>query len=371
MAYNYKQQVACQEIASALSARLNRTVVASEVSAVPVVLVGPGTSATQSASVRIQNQRGDNAQGWQDGIQYGSQSIYTTGVAQILVENAGPLPANVLATDTVTFASFVANDTVTVNGTVFTGVASPASAVQFKIGATDMETAANFAAVVNAHPVIGTLVTATAAIKVVTLTSDIVGGAGNRITLAISAHGSVGGATFTGGAGQAGQRYTFNAVVATNTVVINGVTLTADAALQDATHFTVGANDTATVLNAVTAIAANTTLNQLVYGVGVGPYLFVIAKAAGTMGNLITTTGTALRTVPDAATLTGGAGGLLSSTLAQADINTIVCECGIRGLKVEFWAVPGGTAPVFANIGSATQFGEFDVLPYWPLSGRV
>jgi len=374
--FNYKQQQTAAELASILATRLYTTTTNTMVSDVPVVIVGSGAAGSQSASIRIQDQRGDVDMGWDDIIGV-RQSVFTTGVAQILVESAGPLPAVVAAFNTVTFASFVADDTVTVNGVIFTGKAVPASAVQFLIGATDEATAKNFATVVNAHTAVAPLqsvsnvVTAVATGDNVLLTSKIPGGAGNKLTLAISAHGSVTAATFASGTGLAGGRYVFDTVVAGNVVVIAAQTLAADAATQDTSKFLVGASDAATAANAVLTIAANTTVNKYVYAVSHGAFLYVIAKVPGNLGNLVTTTGTALRTVADNGTLGGGLGGLLSPIFPQDKVNTLVCECGSRGLKVEFWALPVGTAPVFANIASATQYGEFDIMPYWPLSGRV
>jgi hypothetical protein len=367
---NYKQQATASELASALTTRLRASVIYGEVAGVPVALLGTGLAGSQSASIRVQDQRGDVDAGW-DNIAGYQQTVWTTGVAQVLVENSGDLPHDHLAVNAVSFSAFVANDTVTIGGILFTGKAAPASNVEFLIGATDAATAVNFAAKVNAHPTISTLVTASVFTNLVSFYAVVPGGAGNKITLAISAHGSVTGATFLLGAGKAGGMYTLDTVVATNECVIAGQTLIADAALQDTTHFVVGINDTTTAANLVTAILANTTLQKYVTAISVGPRVYVSALVAGNVGNLITTTGTALRIVASNLTLGNGQGGPLAPIVSQSTVNTILLECGSRGLKVEFWAVPGGTAPVFANIASATQFGEFDMQPYWPLSGRV
>ncbi len=367
---NYKQQATASELASALTTRLRADVIYGEVAGVPVALLGTGIAGSQSASIRVQDQRGNVDAGWDD-IIGNQQTVWTTGVAQVLVENAGDLPAVVAAFNKVTFASFVADDTVTVNGTLFTGKAVPVGTAQFLIGASNAATAINFAAKVNAHPVASLIVSAAAVGAVVTLTSLIPGGAGNKLTLAISAHGSVTGANFASGTGQAGGMYTLDTTVATNTVVIAGNTLTADAAVQDGDKFVVGIDDTATAANLVTTILANTNLVKYVTAYSSGAKVYVVAKTVGVLGNTITTVGTALRIVAANGTLGGGLGGLLSPTLSQSTINTILLECGSRGLKVEFWVLAGGTAPVFANFASATQYGEFDILPYWPLSGRV
>lgn len=109
----------------------------------------------------------------------------------------------VSAVNAVTFSSVVAADTVTVCGTVFTGSNTPSGAVQFKTGVSDANSAASLASVINAHTTVGKLVTAaqdsTTPAKV-NLTCNTPGLVGNFLTLAISAHGSVTGATFASGA---------------------------------------------------------------------------------------------------------------------------------------------------------------------------
>jgi phage tail sheath gpL-like len=107
----------------------------------------------------------------------------------------------VQATGTVTFSSFVEDDTVTINGVVFTGKASPSGANQWAIGASDTECATNFAAKINASALAGitSVVTATSADAIVTLTAVQPGLTGNAVTLAISAHGSVSAARMAGG----------------------------------------------------------------------------------------------------------------------------------------------------------------------------
>lgn len=109
-----------------------------------------------------------------------------------------------LATGTVTLAAHIATHTVTVAGVVFTCVASGAAANQYNVGATDALTALNLAASINAS--------VTAAVQyivravglpdsaVVRIEGAMPGVQGNTIALAISAGGSVSGATLTGGA---------------------------------------------------------------------------------------------------------------------------------------------------------------------------
>jgi hypothetical protein len=108
----------------------------------------------------------------------------------------------VKASGTITFSSLVADDTVTINGVVFTAKASPSGANQFALGADDTAAAANLAAKINASALakIANVVTATSNGAVVTITCVVPGLVGNLGTLAISAHGSVSGAALTGGA---------------------------------------------------------------------------------------------------------------------------------------------------------------------------
>lgn len=111
------------------------------------------------------------------------------------------VPNLVAATGTVTLSSMVATDTVTINGTVFTCVASGATGNQFNVGGTDTITATNLAAAINASATttVKGCVTALSAAAIVTVTCTIPGNIGNTQTLAISAHGSVSAARCAGG----------------------------------------------------------------------------------------------------------------------------------------------------------------------------
>jgi len=108
---------------------------------------------------------------------------------------------SVKASGTITFASFIANNTVTINEVVFTAKASPVGANEFLLGGSDTATATNLAAKINASALakIVNVVTATSAAAVVTVTCSIPGLVGNVCTLAISANGSVSGANLASG----------------------------------------------------------------------------------------------------------------------------------------------------------------------------
>lgn len=107
-----------------------------------------------------------------------------TGATTISVRNTG-----VKASATVTCATTIANDTVTINGVVFTAVAGVAGANQYSIdGATNTLDAAALAAAINASVSAGIvgIVTATSNAAVVTVSAAVPGKIGNAITLASS-----------------------------------------------------------------------------------------------------------------------------------------------------------------------------------------
>ena len=110
----------------------------------------------------------------------------------------------VSATGTVTLASVLADDTVTINGLVYTAVAgAKADNTEFSIDGSDTVDAADLVDSITNDTRQGTLadITATNAAGVVTFTSTAIGTAGNAVTL-VSSDGTrlaVSGATFAGG----------------------------------------------------------------------------------------------------------------------------------------------------------------------------
>ncbi len=101
---------------------------------------------------------------------------------------------------------------------------------------------------------------------------------------------------------------TFASVVATNTLVIGGVTITAVASGATSVQFNVGASDTATAANAVTTINALTTLNKVVQASSSAGVITISSLIPGTIGNLITLS-TNAGTITVGAALTGGTDG--------------------------------------------------------------
>lgn len=109
----------------------------------------------------------------------------------------------VKASGTITFSSTgpVADETVTVNGVVFTAKASGATGDEFNRSNTPSVNATNLAAAINASASTGVAqVTASASGAVVTVTCDVAGVIGNNFTLAESAtNTAVSGANFASG----------------------------------------------------------------------------------------------------------------------------------------------------------------------------
>lgn len=105
----------------------------------------------------------------------------------------------VKASGTVTLSSIAAADTVTVGKIVFTGSDTPSGSAQFLTGSTDAASATSLAAKINAHTSLLGVVTASAALGVVTITAVPTGLIGNQVGIAISAHGSVSGAYLASG----------------------------------------------------------------------------------------------------------------------------------------------------------------------------
>jgi hypothetical protein len=113
----------------------------------------------------------------------------------------------VVASGFILFAAQPAvGSTLTVNGTVFTFVASGATAVQINIGANLGATLTNIVTALNASvvPAVALATYAQTGGNTLTVTADAIGITGNAITLAASAapasNGTVSGATLTGGA---------------------------------------------------------------------------------------------------------------------------------------------------------------------------
>lgn len=105
---------------------------------------------------------------------------------------------------------------------------------------------------------------------------------------------------------------TLNTVIATNTLVIGGVTLTCVNSGATSVQFNKGATDTLTAVNLAAAINALTTMNKRVGATSSGAVVTIYSLIPGTIGNLITTTAGG-GTITVASTLTGGTDGSIGT----------------------------------------------------------
>lgn len=112
----------------------------------------------------------------------------------------------VKASQTLTLASVVATNAVTVAGQVFTAVASGATSVQFNVGADDTESAANLAAAINANTTVNPWVSATSSAAVVTVSAVYPGLLGNAISTLSGTNITAGAVRLAGGTNGAYQK---------------------------------------------------------------------------------------------------------------------------------------------------------------------
>ena len=109
-----------------------------------------------------------------------------SGAYPATIEQVTDDTALVRASATVTVASILADDTVTVSGVVLTGKSSPSGQDQFDSDGSDATVATAIAACINAHTSLTGIVTASASGAVVTVSAYVKGLIGNAITLASS-----------------------------------------------------------------------------------------------------------------------------------------------------------------------------------------
>lgn len=134
------------------------------------------------------------------------------GTVDVQTGSADP----VAASNTLTLASVIATDTVTIGGVTFTFTSSPSAETDVEVdGATDADDAEALKAAINAHSTLSQVVVATRSSAVVTVTALQKGVVGNFITLAQSGGTiTIGGSgsaleSGTGGVTEAATTYTF------------------------------------------------------------------------------------------------------------------------------------------------------------------
>jgi phage tail sheath gpL-like len=109
-----------------------------------------------------------------------------SGLINANVEQVTDDTALVRASGTVTVASILADDTITINGVTLTGKASPSGQDQFDSDGSNTVVAAAIVTAINAHTSLTGIVSATSSAGVVTVSAYVKGLIGNSITLASS-----------------------------------------------------------------------------------------------------------------------------------------------------------------------------------------
>lgn len=126
----------------------------------------------------------------------------TSGMRPAVVKTKAEM---VKASGTITLASIVANDTITISGVGFTAKGTAATALEFDVGVSDTATAANAVAKINADTTLDGMIIATSATSVITVTALVAGELGNAVTIGIS-RGTTSAARLSGGTNGAQER---------------------------------------------------------------------------------------------------------------------------------------------------------------------
>ncbi len=209
--------------------------------------------------------------------------------------NTGAVPA----AGTYVFASFAADGTVTINGNVLTGKASPSGANQFAVGSTDQDVSNNLVAKVNTSTL-----------------AKIVG------VVHASRRGSIALSSF----------------VATNTVTINGVVFTGSATPTGPNQFLIGADNSATAQYLLDAILANS--DTRVAGIaGSRSTATLTLNYDGSLTLAVSANGTATSTTVVLTSIVGGQIGNLMTLAISANGTKVDPTGGTEGTQTLFTAI--------------------------------
>ncbi len=242
----------------------------------------------------------------------------TAGNAITLVSSEG---TRLAVSGSGTLTGGVDADTVTANGLLYTAVAgTKADNTQFSTDTGNDETATDLADSIDSDTRSGTLgdLSAVSASAVVTMTTDVVGTAGNAVTLVSSDGGTLavsGSGTLTGG-------------VSADTATVNGLLYTAVAgAKADNTQFSTDTGDDETATDLADSISKDIRVGTLndVRAVSASAVVTVSSKVPGTGGNAITlvsSDGTTLAV--SGALFTGGV-----NAVAFSDFDTFIAAASI------------------------------------------
>lgn len=240
--------------------------------------------------------------GYDDEPAEGSVTIDTTSATHATedVIIASPV-ANTFANNTAQCTSCIVGDTCTANGLLYTAVSGTPAEDEFDIDTGDNETATSLAAQISADTRSGTIgdLSATSSTDTVTMTTDVLGVAGNATTLS-----QTGGTITVGNA-------TFENGVTADTVLVDELVYTAVAgAKNDDTEFSIDSTDDATATDLADSIDDDTrvgTAADNVTATATTDTVTIVSEKGGTIGNatlLSSSNGTRLA-VGDA-NLTGG-----------------------------------------------------------------
>lgn len=235
---------------------------------------------------------------------------------------------NTFASGTAQCTTVVADETVTINGLLYTAVAGSKAGdfTKFSVDTGDDECAADLADSVNNDVRSGTIgiVSATSSTDTVTLTTDVLGVGGNATTLAETGTTiTISGAVFTGG-------------VDADFTTINGLVYTAISGSKggDFTKFSTDTSDDATatdLADSITNDVRSGTLGDLI-AVSITDTVTMTSDETGTDGNAVTLTSSDGGTLAvSGATFTGGidAGGI------KITVNALVYTA-VDGAKTDF-----------------------------------
>lgn len=257
------------------------------------------------------------------------------------------------ASATVTLSGLAAGTVVLINGVPFTAISGTATAGndEFDVSGNDSADATALAAAINASTTTGVknTVSASASSGVITLTAIGAGASGNAITVE--------------NLGVVGQDNVILASVANNdTLVINGVTLTAKTTVTDATaQFKRGvsnAADAAALAVLINSTATDPLITNFVRALVRSATVYLYSKLGGLAGNTITATSTGGTMTVATARLAGGT--LAQYEGAQATQTTVVSGADggtyrttINGVNVDATGTNGNDTTTAASIVTA------------------
>ena len=171
-------------------------------STLQITIKSPDTAAT----LRSQFQKDSSASSLEASVlaNYFQSIASGTKSAQFEVNTASAHPVKASGTLTIVYSSVAANDTFSIGKTQFTWkTGAPANESEVRKQTDLSVTVANLVAAINAHSVVGNIVTASAVAGVVTITAKVAGEIGNQIALVSSNAGgtAVSAAYLASGAG--------------------------------------------------------------------------------------------------------------------------------------------------------------------------